>query len=97
MLFEQRFRIEFGSALKMEEKPKGDIEPEIKELKVSVADVEEGLPKYSRKTRRSRLASNFRLAFDFKNKPGPSPWPLLIRRLIYLFSAALLLAILAVM
>ena len=76
---------------------KHDIEPEINGLKVSVVDVEEGLPKYPRNTRRSRLASNFRKAFDFRNKTGPSPWPLLIRRLIYLFSAALLLAIFAVM
>jgi len=81
----------------MGEKPEGPIEPEIQELKISVVDVEEGLPKYSRKTRRSRLASNFRRVFDFRNKSDPSPWPQLIRRLIYLFTAALLLAIFAVM
>ena len=81
----------------MGENLKHDIEPETNELKISVVDVEDGLPKYAPKTRRSRLASNFRKAFDFKNTPGPNPWPLLIRRLIYLFSAALLLAIFAVM
>ncbi|KAE9372997.1 hypothetical protein N431DRAFT_438399 [Stipitochalara longipes BDJ] len=80
----------------MGEKLKDDIEPAVKELNISVVDVEEGFPKYSRKTRRSRLASNFRKAFDFKNRSDLSPWPQLIRRLIYLFSAALLLAIFAV-
>jgi hypothetical protein len=74
-----------------------DIEPGVTELKISVVDIEEGLSKSPFKSRPQRLASSLRRVLDFRNKSEQSPWPLLVRRLIYLFSAALLLAILAVM
>jgi hypothetical protein len=74
-----------------------DIEPGMKELKVSVVDIEECISRPPRKPRRQQLAATLRRLVDFRNKSDPSPWPQLVRRLIYLFSAALLLAIFAVM
>jgi hypothetical protein len=76
---------------------KDGIEPGVNELKISVVDIEECLPKPPRGHRRQRLASSLRRVFDFRNKSEQSPWPQLVRRLIYLFLAALLLAIFAVM
>jgi hypothetical protein len=81
----------------MGKEAKDNIEPGMKELKVSVVDIEECISRRPRKSRRQQLAANLRRLLDFRNNSDPSPWPQLIRRLIYLFSAALLLAIFAVM
>jgi hypothetical protein len=75
---------------------KDKIEPEVKELRVSVVDIEECRPKPSQKNRQKWFASSVRRVFNVQNKSEQSPWPKLIRRLLYLFSAALLLGIFAV-
>jgi hypothetical protein len=76
---------------------KDNIEPGVEEVKVSAVDIEECISQPPRKPRRQQLAANLRRILDFRNKSDASPWPQLVRRLIYLFSAALLLAIFAVM
>jgi hypothetical protein len=76
---------------------KDEIEPGWEELKVSAVDIEECISRPPRKPRRQQLITNLRRLLDFRNKSDPSPWPQLVRRLIYLFSAALLLAIFAIM
>jgi hypothetical protein len=76
---------------------KDGIGPGVEELKVSAVDIEECIARPPRKPRRQQLNTNIRRLLDFRNKSDPSPWPQLVRRLIYLFSAALLLAIFAVM
>ena len=86
-----------GQCFTMGKEANDDIEPGMKEFKVSVVDIEECISRPPRKPRRQQLAANLRRLLDFRNKSDPSPWPQLVRRLIYLFSAALLLAIFAVM
>jgi hypothetical protein len=72
----------------------GGFEAEVNELKVSVVDIEECLPKPSRRRRTQQLASRLLRGFDFHEE---SPWPKLIRRALHLLLGALLLAIIAVM
>lgn len=80
----------------MEMGRKDGIEREVTEFKISVADIEECIPISPRKHRRQRLVLGLRRVFDFRNKSEQSPWPRLIRKLLLLFSAALLLGIFAV-
>ena len=66
-------------------------------LKVSVAEVEEGLPQKPkpRKFLLIRVTKFLRRTFS-RQKDSPSPWYKLVRNALYLFTAAIVLAVIAV-
>lgn len=65
--------------------------------KVSVVEMEEGLPQYTRpeKIKKQqwwrRFGSVCRRSIHRHNKEEESPWPKLMRRLLYMFGATLIL------
>jgi len=65
-------------------------------LKVLVVDVEEGHPKSESKSHLLRFTSVLRRSFN-RQKSGESPWPRIVRHCLYLFTAALALAVIAIM
>jgi hypothetical protein len=68
------------------------------EPKVSVTDMEEGVPRsQGRKTRVRRFGSALRRSFQRRNQSEESPWPKHVRRTLYLLTAALGLAIIGFM
>jgi hypothetical protein len=69
-------------------------------LKISVVDLEEGLPQYVPPEKRQRwreCVSLLRRSLHRRNPSEESPWPKLVRRALYLFSSALVLFTIAVM
>jgi hypothetical protein len=67
------------------------------ELKVSVVDIEEG-PRPSRSRQRLRSCiSILQRSFHRRNDSEESPWPKLVRKTLYLLTAIVGLAIIAVM
>jgi len=66
-------------------------------LKVSVVDIEEGIrtPK-AKKNRLRRFIAVLRRTFS-RNDSGESPWPRIVRHIIYLLTAALALAAITIM
>jgi hypothetical protein len=75
----------------MENKIEGKTAAEIMP-KVSVVEVEAGLPRFPRRNNRvQRFGSLVRRSFQRRN-PSESPWPKLVRRTLYLLTAALGLA-----
>ena len=69
--------------------------PEKKEVepKISVVDIEEGVPRSEKGTTRvRRFGSVLQRSFQRRNKSEESPWPKLVRRILYLLTAALGLA-----
>lgn len=70
------------------------------EMKVTVIDIEEGLPRYVATEKQSRwrtCVSLFRRSLQRRNQSEESPWPKLIRHMLYLFATALVLFAIAVM
>ncbi|TVY56102.1 Altered inheritance of mitochondria protein 6-like [Lachnellula cervina] len=66
---------------------KKEIEPQVK-----VVDIEEGVPRSQCKTRARRFGSVLRRSFQRSNKSETSPWPKLVRRILYLLTVTLFLA-----
>jgi hypothetical protein len=76
----------------MENKIEGKTEAQIIP-KVSVVEVEVGLPRSPRRNNRvQRFGSLARRTFQRGNPSEESPWPQLVRRTLYLLTAALGLA-----
>jgi hypothetical protein len=72
----------------------------IPEAKVSVVDMEEGLPQYPPPARRQRLkncASLLRRSLNRNDHSEESPWPKLVRRTLYAISVVLILFALVLM
>lgn len=73
------------------------------EPNVSIVELEEGLPRprLSRRTKywtwiRSTI-SMLRRAFDRKNQEDGSPWPKIVRHLVYVLTAAVILGTITLM
>ncbi|TVY90527.1 Altered inheritance of mitochondria protein-like protein [Lachnellula willkommii] len=67
---------------------KKEVEP-----RVTVVDIEEGVPRSQKcKTRVRRFGSVLRRSFQRSNKSEASPWPKLVRRILYLVTVILCLA-----
>lgn len=65
---------------------------------VSVVELEEGLPKISRRKQyRKHILSILRKSLDLHNKLEESTWPKLVRHLFYILTAILILAAITVM
>ncbi|CZR65895.1 uncharacterized protein PAC_15795 [Phialocephala subalpina] len=66
------------------------------EPKISIVELEAGLPRRSRRTRYRNWMRNtksmLRRAFDRKSPTEESPWPKIVRHLLYIFTAAVILA-----
>lgn len=70
------------------------------DMKVTVVDLEEGLPQYAATEKQSRwrtCVSLFRRSLQRRNPSEESPWPKLIRHMLYLLLTALVLFAIAAM